>query len=207
MLVLAACSGEHEAALRAQAASVDPGADDSGAADAGEPQPDASPDAGTTHLRASTLLAPLRDAGLDVEALPPLEDLRKKQFMAMMDAFSASLGTTCAHCHPVVRDADGGVTNDFRAWTPNKHIAQRMYDDYVRGMRFRGGDLFCDTCHLGNPTFLDRSNRAKLGNWMRENFDGKLSTTADGFSANCATCHGDPFDPQFLTTWANGPDE
>jgi hypothetical protein len=50
---------------------------------------------------------------------------------------------------------------------------------------------------------LDRRDDDALAAWMQDNFVGKLARS-DGAQHGCATCHGDPFDGEFLDEWKRG---
>jgi hypothetical protein len=98
-----------------------------------------------------------------------------------------------------------GSHYDFDAWTPNKHIAAKMWSEFVQKLAFKNGDpLYCDSCHQKKAKFLDRSDDSALGDWMHQNFVEKL-VQKDGQPLQCATCHGKPFDGQFLDKWAAEP--
>jgi len=48
--------------------------------------------------------------------------------------------------------------------------------------------------------FLDRHDKKALSGWMDANYVKKLKRT-DKKEASCEGCHGDPFEPKFLSTW------
>ena len=74
-----------------------------------------------------------------------------------------------------------------------------MWNDFTRALiRSEGGPVFCDSCHNGQATFLDRKDLAALGEWMEANFEAKLAR-ADKKDHTCETCHGDPFEGKILT--------
>ncbi|MDB4965920.1 MAG: hypothetical protein JWN44_1609 [Myxococcales bacterium] len=153
------------------------------------PQPAAAP-------RASSLLATLQSSGLDPAKLPDspklLDDALRDR---VMDSFTVSLGLKCAGCHDGV---------NYEASTPNKRVALGMWQHFVRGLKLAGGQpLWCDSCHQGRATFLDRSDDDALAAWMDANFVGKL-VRSDGGKHACATCHGTPFDGHFLDGWQKG---
>ena len=144
---------------------------------------------------ATAMEADLKELGLDPKALPPLGKLEASTLRKVMRTFTRSLGVPCAACHDV---------KDFRAPTPKKTIATHMWNDFARGLAMRDGSpLYCDSCHGGKATFLDRSDRKELAGWMRRAFvegldvvpreRGPLART-DGKEHNCATCHGEPFE-------------
>ncbi len=163
-------------------------------ADAGVPEPAAD------HApRATTMAGALAAAGLDVAQLPALDDVDDAKLPAVMATFTQALGLACSDCH----------AQDYTADTPRKRIARKMWDRMVRGLRFGDGSaIYCDSCHQGAATFLDRrdpSPDGTLAHWMQAAYVTPLQGS-DGASAGCASCHGTPFVPDFLRQWAL-PDE
>jgi len=147
--------------------------------------------------RASTMLTALKEAGLDPKNLPPLETLDKKQQLAVMKTFSASLGIACVDCH----------TNHekFNADTRRKRAAKRMYNELTRLVSFENGDpVYCDSCHQGALFVLDRADKSKVSDYMSDHLVGKMKRT-DGRDHDCGTCHGDPPDFNFVTAWKAKP--
>jgi hypothetical protein len=182
----AACAEPSRAELRRQA---DAGAHDSGAPSAtadGTPAP-------------SAMLEALRAAGLDPAQLPSLDALDDRGLSAVMSTFNRSLGAQCLDCHE----------RDYAAATRRTRIARQMWDRFVGGLRLPGGaPLYCDSCHAGQVTFLDRGDTRKDGalwRWMRRNYVDGLER-ADGAPLGCESCHGVPFVPKFLDEWAAAPD-
>ena len=157
----------------------------------------ASPDGATPPPRGSSAEATLRAAGLPLDALPAsLDALPAAQLDAVMLTFSSSLGLDCNGCH----DA-----NDAARSTERVRIAARMWSDFVVARRFADGrPLYCDSCHQGRATFLAHDDTHALGLWMERYFTDGL-VRADGRKNDCFSCHGTPFDPGFLDTWADGP--
>jgi hypothetical protein len=140
-------------------------------------------------LTASAMEMQLREIGVDPNALPPLNKLDAQALRGVMNTFTKSLGVRCNHCHD----------KDFKAPTPNKAIATRMWNDFTRSLTIRaGGALYCDSCHGGHATFLDRRDPASLGRWMQSNYVDPLAR-ADGNEHGCDTCHGHPFEGKILT--------
>jgi hypothetical protein len=169
---------------------------DAGVADLAAPS---SPD----HAPVPTkMTAMLTAAGLDPSHLPPLADVDARQLDAVMATFTSALGLRCADCHE----------HDFAVETPRKRVARQMWDRWARGLRFHdGGPVYCDSCHQGASTFLDRSDvgeHGALADWMQASYVDPLAR-ADGAAHGCATCHGAPFVPRFLDAWAasDGPPE
>jgi hypothetical protein len=141
---------------------------------------------------ATAMGADLQSLGLDLAKLPPLSKLEGEKLRRVMKLFTRSLGVKCSDCH----------TADFAASTPMKNIAERMWDDVARRLAMQGGEpIFCDSCHQGHAAFLDRHDKKSLGAWMDEAYVTKL-TRRDGAEHECATCHGDPFEGEFLKEWS-----
>ena len=137
------------------------------------------------------MLAELAQIGIDPKNPPPLGKLEPQKLRGVMKLFSKALGVKCAHCHE----------EDMAAPTPDKKVAERMWNEYVRGLAFQdGAPLFCDSCHQGRALQLDRRDKKALSHWMDENFVGKLKRK-DGKEHECATCHGDPPEYLFLAGW------
>ena len=133
----------------------------------------------------------LRAIGLDPAALPPFASLGARERRRLMSAFTRSLGFACTDCH----EAD-----DFRAPTRNQRVTIRMWDEMTRPYALEGGTVFCDSCHNGQGRFLARVDQKAVGKFMSENFTGKLQRRG-GKDVECETCHGDPFDGDFLAKW------
>lgn len=147
-------------------------------------------------VRASTLLAKLQAAGLDPKKLPPLESLDRHQKLRVMRTFTESLGIACVDCH-------AGV--DFAADTRRKRAAKRMWNELTRVVAMPNGDaVYCDSCHQGALFVLDRRDKAKVTDFMSDVFVDKLKRI-DGRDHECATCHGDPPDLHFVSTWKESP--
>lgn len=99
---------------------------------------------------------------------------------ARMKTVAAALGVKCSHCHDAA---------DFEAATPQKKIANLMWERMAQNLETADGkDVFCDHCHQGRATFLDRSNEEALKAWMKANFVEKLAPR-DGSKMECDTCH------------------
>jgi Cytochrome c3 len=139
---------------------------------------------------ASSLMAGLADAGIDVKNLPPLEKLSKSQQTKVMNSFTKSLGVKCNFCH--------SATN-FEADHPMKNVARRMWNENVRGITFDGGALYCDSCHQGKAEMLDKSDKKVLGAWMDAEYTKRMKRS--GQAQTCANCHGEPFNPDFIESW------
>lgn len=160
-------------------------------------------------IHATTMAGELAAAGLDPKNLPPLETLDRKRKLRVMRTFTAALGVTCFDCH-----ADG----DFAADTRRKRAAKRMYNEITRVFAMESGaPIYCDSCHeksMFTPNLasvhegalfvLDRGDRDRVTDYMNEVFVGKLKRI-DGRDHQCSSCHGDPPDFHFISTWKNSP--
>jgi hypothetical protein len=156
--------------------------------------PPTTPAGAKTKVIAPTEMgAALKELGLDVKSLPPLNKIPPDKIRKVMGTFTKALGTQCTGCH------DG---DDFKKATPNKKVAARMWNEFVRGYSMEGGGaVYCDSCHAGKMTFLVRDPGLKeLSKWMDENFVSKMKAT-NGKPHSCETCHGDPMEGKFLHTW------
>lgn len=135
----------------------------------------------------------LKAIGVDVKKLPPLTKLDPPKLRKVMELFNESLGVECTDCH---------TKGDFKAATRRKNIAGHMWDDFVRAMATdKGQPIFCDSCHAGHVTILDRTDKVALAKWMDKSFQEKLSMKSGKDDVSCATCHGDDTAPPFLDAW------
>lgn len=138
----------------------------------------------------------LAKLGLSPTALPPIENLDPRSLRRVMQLITKSLGVSCTDCH----DA-----NDFGAPTPRKRVAAHMWNSFAAGLAMKGGaPLFCDSCHQGRMTLLDRHDTAALRAWMDRAFVAKLQRI-DGQEHDCESCHGagtGQSGAPFLKTWA-----
>jgi hypothetical protein len=143
---------------------------------------------------ATAMTAELQAIGLDPKKLPPIEKLEPEKLRKVMKTFTKSLGVQCNACH----NAD-----DFKASTPNKKVASRMWNEFARGLAMADGSaVYCDSCHQGRMHTLDKSDKKALSGWMQAEMVDKLKRT-DGKEHGCETCHGDPFEGQFIDkVWA-----
>jgi hypothetical protein len=156
--------------------------------------PTTSPVGAKTKAIAPTEMGPaLKELGIDVKNLPPLNKIPPDKIRKVMNTFTKALGTSCTGCH------DG---DDFKKATPNKKVAARMWNEFVRGYTMEGGGaVYCDSCHAQKMTFLVRDPGLKeLSKWMDENMVSKLKKT-NGQPHSCETCHGDPMEGKFLHNW------
>jgi hypothetical protein len=155
-----------------------------------------SPEGGTAPPIASRSQDALHGVGLDLRALPSsLDGLSAAQVDVVMRSFVTSLGIDCKGCHDPTSDA---------ASTERLRIAARMWSDFVVARRFADNRaLYCDSCHQGRATFLERDDTHALGLWMERYFRDGLALV-DHRPNDCRSCHGTPFDPSFLNAWASG---
>ncbi|MEK6608514.1 MAG: cytochrome c3 family protein [Myxococcota bacterium] len=109
------------------------------------------------------------------EGLTTMDEVRTK-----MKRVGKALGVKCDHCHD---------TSDFAAPSAKKAVANLMHARMTGNLTTSDGkEIFCEHCHAGRATFLDRSDEEALKSWMKENFVEKL-TTKDGSKMDCDTCH------------------
>lgn len=149
-----------------------------------------------TPITKSAFAEDLKKLGIDPLKPGPLNKLSPDTLRKLMPTFAKSLGVKCAACH----DPD-----NFKAWTPNKRVASKMWQEFVVGMAMEDGTpLYCDSCHGGHMEFLDRHDKKALSAWMDTNYVKKLKRS-DKKEATCEGCHGDPFEPLFLSTWEVAP--
>jgi hypothetical protein len=135
----------------------------------------------------------LKKLGIDPLKPQPLNKMTPDMRRKLMPSFTKALGVKCEFCHDV---------NDFKAWTPKKKMATGMWQHFVVEMAMNDGSaLYCDSCHGGQAAFLDRKDKKMLSDWMDKNYVKKLKR-ADKKEHSCEQCHGDPFEPKFLDTWA-----
>lgn len=133
----------------------------------------------------------LRALGLDAKNLPPIEKLEPRTLRGVMKLMARSLGVKCGDCH---------LEGDFAAPTRRKKIAAHMWDEFAAKLSSNdGAPLFCDSCHQGRTTLLDRRDKKALSQWMDENFVTNVQRK-DGKSEECESCHVD-MDMHFLAKW------
>ncbi len=138
----------------------------------------------------------LGELGLDVRRLPPLERVDASKTLGVMKTFSEALGIPCTGCHDAA---------DFKADTRRKRVAKRMWNEMVRVVAFEDGrPVYCDSCHQGRLYNLDRRDKARVMEFMNDQYTGKLKRV-DGQDHDCGTCHGDPPDFKFLAAWRSSP--
>jgi Cytochrome c7 and related cytochrome c len=138
---------------------------------------------------ASTMLGQLTAKGIDVKNLPALDKMNAKQLDEVMKTFTKSMGWKCEGCHMA----------NFAASHPMKNVTRHMWNEYVKGISFDGGQLYCDSCHQGKAEFLDKSDKKALAAWMDAEYTKRMKR--NGQAQTCATCHGEPFKPEFIEDW------
>jgi Cytochrome c7 and related cytochrome c len=143
----------------------------------------------------SGMVDDLRALGLDAKNLPPISKLEPRTLRGVMKLMAKSLGVRCGDCHQ---------EGDFAAPTRRKKIATHMWDEFAAKLSVSDGPgatgtLFCDSCHQGRTTLLDRRDKKALSKWMDDNFASRL-TRKDGKSEECESCHAD-MEMRFLARW------
>src|SRR5512135_3110905 len=133
--------------------------------------------------------AELQAIGLDPQHLPPLNKIAPEQLRKVMPLVAKSLGVKCNACHDFNAPVQPTVT-------PRMKVALHMWNDFVRTRTISDdGAVFCDSCHHGSLTFLDRHDRPTLEHWMDESFVKTLG------AEHCETCHGTPPRWKFIDVW------
>jgi hypothetical protein len=151
-----------------------------------------TPPAPMKSIGPSAFAEDLKKLGVDPLKPPALNKLSPDVVRKLMPSFAKSLGVKCDFCHD---------TNNFKASTPRKRVASKMWSEFVVGLQLaEGGPLYCDSCHGGKAAFLDRTDHKALAAWMNENYVKKVKRT-DATEQSCESCHGKPFDPKFLDVW------
>lgn len=143
--------------------------------------------------RATAFVTELADIGLDAKSVPKWSDLTPKQIRSVMQLFRQSLGARCGDCH---------VPENFTAPSRMKTIAEHMWNDITTLVALADGSpVFCDSCHQGKLTFLNRGDLSALKASMKENFVDKLARK-DAQEHRCTTCHVSDTDFALLDKWA-----
>jgi hypothetical protein len=143
----------------------------------------------------SAMVDDLKALGLDTKSLPPIEKLEPRALRGVMKLMAKSLGVKCGDCHQ---------EGDFAAPTRRKKVAAHMWDEFAAKLSLADAQgqpapLFCDSCHQGRVTLLDRRDKKALSKWMDDNFASKLQRK-DGKSEECESCHVD-MEMHFLAKW------
>jgi hypothetical protein len=150
------------------------------------------------------IVSTLRGAGFTLTTLPRnLDELHEPghaRMRAVMKTFTVALGTTCDGCHVKGSTAESS-DEEMRVDTPRKEVARKMWTRFVVALqRTDGTAIYCDTCHQGKMTFLDRTDNEALATWMQANFvDGLVRK--DRATQACGTCHGEDGNGAFLDAW------
>jgi hypothetical protein len=77
-----------------------------------------------------------------------------------------------------------------------------MWNEFVRVLQTdKSQPIFCDSCHQGRVTILDRGDKKALAKFMSDGFQNKLAAKNGKDDVTCATCHGDDTAPPFLEAW------
>lgn len=143
--------------------------------------------------QASAFGADLQALGIDPKHPPRIDDLDPRALRGVMKLIAKSLGVKCVACH---------LPGDYAAPTPQKNVASRMWNEFVVNLAFPNDlPLFCDSCHQGRTTLLERHDSKTLSEWMKTDFvDGLVRK--DAVPNRCETCHIDAAMP-FLAQWAS----
>jgi len=136
----------------------------------------------------TTMLPALQELGIDPRRDADLGAIPLMKKKKLMQLFIKALGTNCEGCHE----------EDFKADTRNKRIARRMWSDFVAVLRETDGTpVFCDSCHQGQTKILARDDDKVLAAYMKASYVERMAR-ADRAQQTCATCHGDPFEPDIF---------
>jgi hypothetical protein len=139
-------------------------------------------------IGATAMLDDLQQIGVDPTKDTDLGKIEIGKKRKLMRLFTQSLGTDCSGCHE----------DDFKTDTQNKKIARHMWTDFVAVLRdANDAPIFCDTCHQGKMKVIARDDDKVLAAFMKANYVEKM-TRGDKAEHKCATCHGDPFDPDIF---------
>ena len=183
-LALAACG----AAQKQTPAGPPPGAE----SDTNTPAPPAPPLANAQPPTPTAYAAELAKIGLDPKDLPAIDKVPPEQLRQTMKLIAKSLGVRCTVCHD--------FTSDQRSKRMN--VAEGMWNHFTRELQTKSGEpIFCDSCHHGSLSILDRRDQEAVALWMDENYVAKL-TRKDGKEHACPTCHGEPAEMHFIPIWA-----
>lgn len=156
------------------------------------PKSEPAPTRPMSSVHPTRFAADLQALGLDPKNLPQMEALDARQVRRVMGLFTKSLGVRCEACHQ---------QSGFNKATPMKIATREMWNQITRGRTTAGGEpIFCDSCHDGNRRFLDRRDDKALGAWMKKELVEGLSHPSHA-KEGCASCHGDPFEPDIIGAW------
>ncbi len=138
----------------------------------------------------SKLAGDLKAIGINLAKIPEIGKLPLSQKKKVMPIMQKAMGyAACTDCH---------VEGDFKAETRNLKISREMWNAYTAPLRDeKGGVLFCDSCHSGQPKVLNRADQEALRKFMEEEYEHKI-TTADKKEVECSTCHGDAMELKII---------
>jgi hypothetical protein len=139
-------------------------------------------------VTATKFEADLKEAGLDLAKIKPMKMMKGKEKAKVMKVIAKSMGMECKDCH---------VDGKPKAYTRNKAIAEKMWDQFVVPHKAEGGAVFCDSCHQGSAKNLDRGNREKVSDYMKQ-YTSKLMTKKKGGEVKCDTCHTKDFEMKIV---------
>lgn len=135
----------------------------------------------------------LRELGLNPAELPQIEAMSPVQRFGVMKVITESLGVECDYCHQGA---------NYRAPTPQKEVARFMWNKMTAPHSIEGGELFCDSCHQGKATNLERTSTKLVEAYMFQEYAGKLVRRQARAQLECSDCHGDPFQSElFEKSW------
>lgn len=192
-----AATGKPDVAPPATTAAVTPRPTDTGKAPE-PPRPAGDPNL-MRPVTASTMADDLKEAGFDINKLPPMSKMSGAQKAKVMKAISKATGMSCKKCH---------VDGDFKKDTPNRIIARHMWDEYTVALKLSDSSpLFCDSCHHNHDDILTRGpdHRSEVSAYMDANYVQKFAPREGGGAVACSTCHGASMEYDiFNNTWKAG---
>jgi hypothetical protein len=147
----------------------------------------------------SKMLGDLKAAGINLAKISEIGKLPLAQKKKVMPIMQKAMGyTACTGCH---------VEGDFKAETRNLKISREMWNAYTVPLRDeKGGVLFCDSCHSGQPKVLNRADQDAVRKFMEDEYEHKL-TRADKKEMECATCHGEALELKIIEKlWKIAPE-
>ncbi len=184
----AACGGAKQETARAPETVAD-GSDAGAATATATPTATVAAPGEMKPVTPSAYAESLQALGLDPRNLPPLNKIAPEQLRKVMPLVAKSLGVKCNACHDFKAPVQPTVT-------PRMKVAMRMWNEIVRTRTISPDQpVFCDSCHHGSMTFLDRRDRKAVEDFMDENFVKTLG------AERCETCHGPQRKWRFLEDW------
>jgi hypothetical protein len=113
------------------------------------------------------------------------------QVFLTMANVAGQLGATCEHCHKKVSDKE----NDYVAATPNKAIANWMFQHFMQSLRPKDGSRFaCSSCHKGEDgkplakMLVTPRDPSHATEWMMLKIVNRFQS-AKGEPLKCRSCH------------------